>query len=214
MSLGQRTGIVAMGSHAQVLASRTCHPLPTGRAWHADFFGGADMDPRAPHAMFVHQEAGVELARHFHDSDQFQIFVKGDGRLGNETLSAVSVHYARRIPSTARWWPAERSRVDRDTFKEQATVAVGECTDRKAPATRTILRSTRGRPAAASEIHLPPRAPVSGAPNMMTCFYVVLAGSLLCGEHEIERLGAVGFTGEAELRAGSAGLHAIAACFA
>jgi len=54
----------------------------------------ADGDPRRPNAFLVEQEPGKLLKVHFHAGAQFQVVVRGSGRLGPHQLAPVTVHYA------------------------------------------------------------------------------------------------------------------------
>lgn len=65
-----------------------------------DVFGRTEIvggrDAPGPHAYLVEQDADVELRPHFHLTDQFQVAVRGSGRLGrHHALAPVTVHYAR-----------------------------------------------------------------------------------------------------------------------
>ena len=85
--------MVAMGSY---LASR--REAATIRS--GDVFGRTEIvggrDAPGPHAYLVEQAADVELRPHFHLTDQFQVAVRGSGRLGrHHALAPVTVHYAR-----------------------------------------------------------------------------------------------------------------------
>lgn len=65
-----------------------------------DVFGRTEIvgsrDAAGPHAYLVEQATDVELRPHFHLTDQFQVTVRGSGRLGrSHALAPVTVHYAR-----------------------------------------------------------------------------------------------------------------------
>jgi len=47
-----------------------------------------------PMAFFVEQDPGRAAPSHFHQADQFQVVVAGDGRLGTHDVAPVAVHYA------------------------------------------------------------------------------------------------------------------------
>jgi hypothetical protein len=47
-----------------------------------------------PVAFMVEEEPGAILHAHFHRADQFQVFVKGSGKLGRYEIQPFSVHYA------------------------------------------------------------------------------------------------------------------------
>ena len=56
----------------------------------------AAADPRRadPMAYLVSQAADSVVQAHYHEADQFQLFVAGDGRIGTHALRPVTVHYA------------------------------------------------------------------------------------------------------------------------
>jgi hypothetical protein len=45
-------------------------------------------------AFFVEQDAGCIAPAHFHQADQFQVVVAGEGRLGTHDVAPIAVHYA------------------------------------------------------------------------------------------------------------------------
>jgi hypothetical protein len=45
-------------------------------------------------AYLVEQAPGAVVAPHFHEVDQFQLFIGGSGRIGTHRLDGVAVHYA------------------------------------------------------------------------------------------------------------------------
>ena len=47
-----------------------------------------------PNAYLVCQEPGAVLHPHFHQADQFQVFVAGTGRIGTHEVAAITVHFA------------------------------------------------------------------------------------------------------------------------
>jgi hypothetical protein len=49
--------------------------------------------PGMPQVLLVEQSPRAELLPHYHASDQFQIFIEGEGRLGKHELRPVSIHY-------------------------------------------------------------------------------------------------------------------------
>lgn len=73
--------------------------------WHTLYLGTTrynmapgEADP-APHVIFpmaflVEQDAGEVASPHFHQADQFQVVVAGDGTLGTHAVRPVSVHFA------------------------------------------------------------------------------------------------------------------------
>lgn len=49
--------------------------------------------PGVPQVLLVDQEPGAALLPHYHASDQYQVFIDGEGKLGSHPLRPVSVHY-------------------------------------------------------------------------------------------------------------------------
>ncbi len=74
--------------------SRREYSLSNGtKYWKTDYFGGKGWDPAHPQAFFVEQAPGSVVRPHFHDTDQFQVVVGGDGVLGKHAIGPVTVHY-------------------------------------------------------------------------------------------------------------------------
>jgi hypothetical protein len=46
-----------------------------------------------PMAFLVEKQAGAVVHPHFHQADQFQVVVRGSGRLGRHDVASVAVHY-------------------------------------------------------------------------------------------------------------------------
>lgn len=55
---------------------------------------GKPLGPTGPMAYLVEQAAGHTVDPHFHEVEQFQLFVGGSGRIGTHPLEGVTVHYA------------------------------------------------------------------------------------------------------------------------
>ncbi|MEM7404272.1 MAG: hypothetical protein AAF458_03220 [Pseudomonadota bacterium] len=48
-----------------------------------------------PQAYLVEQPSESTVAPHFHDTNQFQVFVRGDGLFGRKPVNGLTIHYAR-----------------------------------------------------------------------------------------------------------------------
>lgn len=60
-----------------------------------DYFGGLHKVLPGPQAYLAeHLDPGSSIYPHFHDIDQFQVFVGGTGRMGKHAVCAVTAHYA------------------------------------------------------------------------------------------------------------------------
>jgi len=77
--------------------------------WITAYMGANRYDPAAapppsdgalyPMAFLVEQDPGCVAPAHFHQADQFQVVVAGDGRLGTHDVAPVTVHF------TGAWSP-------------------------------------------------------------------------------------------------------------
>ena len=66
-----------------------------GRAVTRSYLGGAGAIVPGPQAVIVEMhDAGARIEPHFHDVDQFQIFIGGSGSMGKHPVTPVSFHYA------------------------------------------------------------------------------------------------------------------------
>lgn len=68
-------------------------PGGTGRRW--NYFGiqgGVDMEPQG--FMVERPYPNAVIAPHFHDVDQFQVVVMGDGRIGKKKVAPITFQYA------------------------------------------------------------------------------------------------------------------------
>ena len=54
----------------------------------------ANADRQAPQAYLVEQPRRATVPPHFHDTDQFQVFVAGAASFGKHRVEPVTVHYA------------------------------------------------------------------------------------------------------------------------
>ena len=72
------------------------HTLYLGRTRYNMAQGEADPPPDAltPMAFLVEQDAGEVANAHYHQTDQFQVLVAGDGTLGTHAVQPISVHFA------------------------------------------------------------------------------------------------------------------------
>ncbi len=71
--------------------------------WHTTYIGANRFYPEGgqppapdllyPMAFLVEQDPGAMVVGHFHQSDQFQVFTRGAGRLGTHDVTPVTVHF-------------------------------------------------------------------------------------------------------------------------
>jgi len=79
---------------AETTVSDVTMPHKIGRVVFNDYLGQRHQVLSGPQAYLVNQlDARSEIYPHFHDVDQFQIFVRGSGRIGTHSVSPVVVHY-------------------------------------------------------------------------------------------------------------------------
>jgi hypothetical protein len=52
--------------------------------------------PWMPQAFLVEQDPDSVILPHFHEENEFQVFIEGDGAIGRQALRPVAVHYAGR----------------------------------------------------------------------------------------------------------------------
>jgi hypothetical protein len=80
-----------------------CYAAGAGTAGQSritDYIGSARYErtcaeaPPFPQAFLVEKPGGAGTRIHFHDEDQFQIFVSGSGRIGPDLVVAPAVHFA------------------------------------------------------------------------------------------------------------------------
>ena len=89
--------MIRAGTHAQSLANRRHLRLENGTTyWKSDFILSAEADRPSPQAFLIEQDPDTEILPHFHQQDQFQVVVGGEGTLGRHRVAPVSVHYAGR----------------------------------------------------------------------------------------------------------------------
>ena len=68
---------------------------PLGDGSRTTWFGGAaEIDPGPQAYLIEMRDPDSEVAPHFHDVDQFQVVLRGDGRLGGNPLRPFAFHYA------------------------------------------------------------------------------------------------------------------------
>lgn len=61
--------------------------------WRSDFFGSPSGPKEEPQGFLVEQSPSSVVPPHFHQEDEFQVVVRGTGRLGRNFLQPLTVHY-------------------------------------------------------------------------------------------------------------------------
>ncbi|MBT6272540.1 MAG: hypothetical protein HOI95_00195 [Chromatiales bacterium] len=68
---------------------------PDGVGYRHDYYGSPGIIDAEPQAFLVELPyAGATVKPHFHDIDQFQVIVAGDGRIGKKPLAPITFQYA------------------------------------------------------------------------------------------------------------------------
>lgn len=86
--------MIILGSSA--LGSQRRRPIKVDDdVFHKSEWLESGTDPALSPTMFlVEQPPNVSLRAHFHAQNQFQLFVRGSGRIGSHALRPLTVHYA------------------------------------------------------------------------------------------------------------------------
>lgn len=86
--------MITFGTQAQAAAKRRAIPA-MGVTFHKAEWMESGQDPvLSPTVSLLEQPAGFEFMPHFHQQNQFQVFVGGSGAIGAHALAPVVVHYA------------------------------------------------------------------------------------------------------------------------
>lgn len=67
---------------------------PTGTAWRTPFIDPDESNPATAQAFLVEGTPGRVIRPHFHEHDQYQVIVSGDGVLGRHNLFVNAVHFS------------------------------------------------------------------------------------------------------------------------
>lgn len=84
-----------LGLRDDAAASRQRHVLANGTVyWKSTFINPPrPASGQQPNAFLVEQAGDSEILPHFHQANQFQVFVSGHGRLGRHEIAPITVHY-------------------------------------------------------------------------------------------------------------------------
>jgi len=92
--------VIRTGTLDQAQANRRHLRLANGTGyWRSDFIEpGPEADAATqawrPQAFLVEQDPDSEILPHYHEEDEFQVVVEGDGSFGRHPVRPVTVHYA------------------------------------------------------------------------------------------------------------------------
>ncbi|MBT6274304.1 MAG: hypothetical protein HOI95_09240, partial [Chromatiales bacterium] len=83
-------------SHATVAPGRFVGTIFNGSQYaRTDYLGHDHSDRDTPQALLVEQMPESLIPPHFHGIDQYQVVVKGRGKLGKHELSPVCIHFTK-----------------------------------------------------------------------------------------------------------------------
>lgn len=230
-------------AYDDVKATRT-HRIVDGdkSAWRTNYMQPGDETPDQPQAFLAECGPQRVLRTHFHEQDQFQVFVSGTGSAGRHPIQPFQVHFARahtpygpivaadqgvgfltlrtRKDPGAQYLPEKREVLDRvaDRRPWQLTRAVEFPRTGEPFAIRPLADMQDEHGLAAYAISMQPGA-TSMAPDPAASngqYLVVLGGSLLHAGREHEATTVVFVRpdeGPFQLKAGAQGLDAIALHF-
>jgi len=90
--------VQAVAGASALKARRMVKSTGTGEEhWRTDFIGrrGEGVTREEPQAFLIEMSSNEVIVPHFHEVDQFQVFVAGSGSLGRHaTAGPLAVHYA------------------------------------------------------------------------------------------------------------------------
>ena len=88
--------VMAVAAEQALKGRRVIKSLGTGEEhWRTDFIGSRSPGSSSaePQAFLIEMRADETILPHFHEVDQFQVFVAGSGGLGRHEVPTVAVHY-------------------------------------------------------------------------------------------------------------------------
>lgn len=93
--------MIRTGTIESARANRRHLGLANGTGfWRSDLIasarGGPQPGPWAPQAFLVEQDPDSAILPHYHQENEFQVVVEGDGSFGRHAVRPVTVHYAGR----------------------------------------------------------------------------------------------------------------------
>jgi rubredoxin len=220
-------------NHDSVRDAREQLGTPGHEIWRTFFFGPPP-GTRLPQAFLIEYAPGRELSTHFHDADEFQIVVAGEGLFGRHPISTGAVHFARAhtaygpIIAGAQGLSFLTLRAQRDSSGPQRLPEKREQLERVAgrqpwqasdvarfdgTPLRTLSRIDDGRGLRASTVELAPHMSADlDAPIGDGRFIAVIAGSAACEGRQLPAM-SIGFDAPDEssgsLVAGAEGLRAL-----
>ena len=87
--------VIRTGTIEKARQARKHHILPNGTGyWRNGVITSPAQDALAPQAFLVEQDPDTIIEPHFHQENEFQVVVEGNGFLGRHVVEPVRVHYA------------------------------------------------------------------------------------------------------------------------
>ena len=86
--------MISFGSRSRSELRRRPLNLMDGVFFKGEWMENGEDSLYSPTVFLAEQPPNCELAPHFHRQNQFQLFVEGEGAIGQERLGPVTVHYA------------------------------------------------------------------------------------------------------------------------
>jgi hypothetical protein len=171
-------------------------------------YTGTTSDESVAQAFIVHLlSPGGVLAPHYHDVDQYQVVVRGDGHIGRHGVRTGSVHYTdhhttygpivagehglafmtlRRAVAAGRYDMPESRAIKTtksgDTFTEDADLSLPVTL----PAIDTLATTSHGACAVLMRVPAGGDLPDPMADGAPAGYYLVLAGTVQCGEKRLD----------------------------
>lgn len=224
--------MIRTGTIEKARAGRKHHVLPNGTGyWRNGLISSAPHDDVSPQAFLVEQDPNTTIEPHFHQENEFQVVVEGNGLLGRRVVEPVRVHYAgahtgygpisagpkglayftlrARSDPGARFLPGARDRMQKGPKRHLLAEAYAPANPAALVATRVVdLWEPQPDGVGAWMLRIEPdqTAPVPGHPGA-TRYLLVICGTLLFNGERLPRF-ATAFTDEpAPLRAGDEGVE-------
>lgn len=202
------------GSHQVARATRRRGCSNGATFWHTTYIGANRYCPDGapspeagslyPMAFLVEQDPHAVVHAHFHQADQFQVMIGGDGRLGTHRVAPITVHFAAAFTAYgpilatsaglqyftlrngwdpgARYMPAARAELPRPRRHREAMAGPLEITDLSGNGCEALIDPCPDG-LAAWRYRLVPGARLTG-PDPVSAggqFWLVLAGELVGG---------------------------------
>jgi len=114
-------------SSVDAFAGRRESRLPNGGVMFKSVFVGpwekpATMDPNLAQAYVVDQDPGTRVEPHYHEVEQYQVVVEGEGLLGKHAVRPVALHYTDPYTAYGPITPNEGSRIAYFTMRAKSDV--------------------------------------------------------------------------------------------